>query len=148
MREQVVDAVSGAFMCVSHQMWREVGGLDVTYPHSGEDLELCWQVQQRGGRVVFVPDALAQHELEASVSQAPPQIDVLRWFGLIKFTRRNDGPVVASLLRLALALRTSVLLLAALARIPGARQRNVARARLLWRWALLGDLPSLPETTI
>ena len=141
-----VDAVSGAFMLVSRAAWDAAAGLDTAYPHSGEDLDLCWRVKQSGGCVVFVPAARAVHELEASVRQAPAEIDVLRWLGTVRFARRKDGRAAALALRATLALQTSALLLARAFRLPAARGRDVVRAGLLWRWAVLNAVPPLPST--
>jgi GT2 family glycosyltransferase len=139
-----VEAVSGALMLFPATVWRELGGLDEGYPHSSEDLEICLRAQRVGIPVVFEPRAGARHVHEASVSQAPAGIDVLRWMGSVRFAAALEGRARAALLRGWLVLYSSAVIVAA---SFGVRRsaRSVNRARLLWRWAALGTVPSLPH---
>jgi GT2 family glycosyltransferase len=138
-----VDAVSGAFMLVPRDLWTKVGGLDEAYPHAGEDLAICLAAHRAGADVVFEPRSRAIHIGETSVSQAPAEIDVLRWIGSVRFAREYEGLFEAALLRAVLSVYSgSVLTLNAL----GFRRsgRSARRARLLWKWAVLGLAPQLP----
>lgn len=143
-RRREVDAVSGACMLVPAAMWRELGGLDEDYPHSGEDLDLCLRARRAGARVVYQPAARATHEHEASVRQAPPEIDVLRWAGAVRFVGVHRGPLAALVVRTALASHAAAVVGAgALGYTRSAR--SLRRARLVGRWALTGARPALPS---
>jgi N-acetylglucosaminyl-diphospho-decaprenol L-rhamnosyltransferase len=142
-----VDAVSGAMMLVPRELWSAVGGLDEGYPHAGEDLAICLAAWRHGASVVFSPGASAIHEHEASVVQAPAAIDVLRWLGSVRFTLEHEGRTAAVLLRIALCFYSAAVLVAA--RLGADRsRRSVERARLLWRWAMLGRTPLLPQRAV
>ena len=143
-RRAAVDAVSGALMLVPRELWTKIGGLDEAYPHAGEDLAICLAAKRAGADVVFEPRSRAVHIGETSVAQAPAEIDVLRWIGSVRFAREYEGRFRAALLRAVLSVYSgSVLTVTALgfARSP----RSARRARLLWKWSVLGLAPQLPE---
>lgn len=56
-----VDAVSGACMLLSRQAFEDVGGFCHDYFMYAEDIQLCWDVSRRGGRIVFQPRAVVTH---------------------------------------------------------------------------------------
>jgi N-acetylglucosaminyl-diphospho-decaprenol L-rhamnosyltransferase len=143
-RRTSVDAVSGAFMLIHRELWTKVGGLDEAYPHAGEDLAICLAAKRAGADVIFEPRSRAVHIGETSVAQAPAEIDVLRWIGSVRFAREYEGRFRAALLRAVLCVYSaSALAMTAtgFARSP----RSARRARLLWKWAVLGLAPQLPE---
>jgi GT2 family glycosyltransferase len=143
-RRAPVDAVSGALMLIPRDLWTKIGGLDEAYPHAGEDLAICLAAKRAGADVVFEPRSRAVHIGETSVAQAPAEIDVLRWIGSVRFAREYEGRFRAALLRAVLSVYSgSVITVTALgfARSP----RSARRARLLWKWAVLGSAPQLPE---
>ena len=45
-------AVTGACMLVDGSLWRDLGGLDESYPFGLEDIDFCLRARQRGRRVV------------------------------------------------------------------------------------------------
>jgi len=49
-----VDAVSGSFMMLRHEMFVQVGGLDESYFMYGEDLDWCYRIRQAGWRIFYV----------------------------------------------------------------------------------------------
>lgn len=54
--------VSGACLLLSADLWRRVGGFDPDYFLYWEDVDLSARVQQRGGSVRVVPEAVALHD--------------------------------------------------------------------------------------
>ena len=50
-----VDAISGAFMFFTREVYEKVGGFDPKFFMYGEDLDLCYRVQQAGYKVYYVP---------------------------------------------------------------------------------------------
>jgi GT2 family glycosyltransferase len=49
-----VDAISGSFMMMRKKVYEKVGGFDERFFMYGEDLDLCYRVQQAGFKVYFV----------------------------------------------------------------------------------------------
>jgi hypothetical protein len=49
-----VDAISGSFMMMSRDAFEKVGGFDPDFFMYGEDLDLCYRVQQSGYKVCYV----------------------------------------------------------------------------------------------
>lgn len=45
-------AVTGACLLVRAPLWRELGGLDASYPFGLEDVDFCLRARQRGARIV------------------------------------------------------------------------------------------------
>ena len=148
---QEVDAVSGAFFAITRELWRELGGFDDAYLHSGEDLDLFWRAARNGASVWFEPAAKANHLGGASVRQAPLQVDAVRLAGALRLVRRREGMLAAALLRTVLLLRSLIALVLdtlSVHRLSGPRR---ARARALVSLAVHGErdprlrLPVEPE---
>ncbi len=49
-----VDAISGSFMMFSREVYEKVGGLDEEFFMYGEDLDLCYRIQNSGYKVFYV----------------------------------------------------------------------------------------------
>lgn len=49
-----VDAISGSFMMMKKEVLKKVGGFDEQFFMYGEDLDLCYRVQQAGFKVYYV----------------------------------------------------------------------------------------------
>ncbi|MBU0474046.1 MAG: glycosyltransferase [Bacteroidetes bacterium] len=56
-----VDAVSGSFMVFTKEVYEKVGGFDPQFFMYGEDLDLCYRVQQAGYKVFYVPETEIIH---------------------------------------------------------------------------------------
>ncbi len=56
-----VPVISGAFMLMSKYRYSEVGGMDEGYFLHVEDTDFCLQIQEEGGRIVYVPSAEVVH---------------------------------------------------------------------------------------
>lgn len=56
-----VPAISGAFMMIDRQRYYDLGGLDEEYFFHVEDLDFCYQVNEKGGKILFVPDVTPVH---------------------------------------------------------------------------------------
>jgi GT2 family glycosyltransferase len=68
--EHAVDWVSGACLLVRRSVLEQVGGLDETFFHYGEDVDLCARVWEAGWEVRYVPTAVALHDGGASAPRA------------------------------------------------------------------------------
>lgn len=56
-----VDAISGSFMFFTREVYNKVGGFDPQFFMYGEDLDLCYRVQQAGYKVCYIPDTEIIH---------------------------------------------------------------------------------------
>lgn len=56
-----VDAISGAFFFVRADLAEDIGWWDDDYYWYGEDLEFCYQIKERGAKVMFLPNIKTLH---------------------------------------------------------------------------------------
>lgn len=56
-----VDALSGAFMLVRRQAYKEVGGFDEQFFMYGEDLDWCYRIKLAGWKIFYLPAAEVIH---------------------------------------------------------------------------------------
>jgi hypothetical protein len=61
-----VDVVSGGFLMLTMQTWKQLGGFDETYRIYGEDQDLCLRAAALGFRPSITPDAEIVHAFGAS----------------------------------------------------------------------------------
>lgn len=56
-----VDAISGAFFFVREEIAKEIGWWDEDYFWYGEDIEFCFQIKERGWKIMFLPKIKTLH---------------------------------------------------------------------------------------
>lgn len=56
-----VDAISGSFMMMKREVYEKAGGFDEDYFMYGEDLDLCYRIQQAGYKVFYVHETQIIH---------------------------------------------------------------------------------------
>ncbi len=56
-----VDAISGSFMMMKREVYEKTGGFDEDYFMYGEDLDLCYRIQQAGYKVYYVHETQIIH---------------------------------------------------------------------------------------
>jgi GT2 family glycosyltransferase len=61
LSNRVAEHIPGCNMAFRHDVLQEVGGCDPIYRVAGDDVDLCWRVQQAGGTIGFHPAALVWH---------------------------------------------------------------------------------------
>jgi len=59
--ENEVDAVSGSFFCVRKTVYEQVNGFDEDFFLYGEDLDICYRIQQAGYHNYYVPNSAIIH---------------------------------------------------------------------------------------
>jgi N-acetylglucosaminyl-diphospho-decaprenol L-rhamnosyltransferase len=131
-----VDWVSGACFAVRRDVLEELGGLDESFFHYSEDVDICERIRRSGREVRFVPGARAEHEGGASAPRARllPILAASR----IRYSAKHDPqPVV-------LALRASVALGAA-THVVVARNAASRRGHLRALGVALRPLPAEPS---
>jgi N-acetylglucosaminyl-diphospho-decaprenol L-rhamnosyltransferase len=78
-----VPAISGAFMLITLDDYRSVGGMDEGYFLHVEDLDFCFAMSRSGGTVLFVPQIKVVHH--KSTSRVSPIF--IEWHKAMGFTR-------------------------------------------------------------
>ena len=66
-----MDSGTAAAMCFQKEALDAVGYFDEAFFMYGEDLDLCYRLKQRGGRIYYLPDAVVIHYKGASSGQRP-----------------------------------------------------------------------------
>ena len=67
LSDHVAEHIPGCNMAFRHEVLQEVGGCDPLYRVAGDDVDLCWRVQQAGGTLGFHPAALVWHHRRNSL---------------------------------------------------------------------------------
>ncbi len=57
----------GCNLGVRRTTWEAVGGFDETYVGGHEEVDFAWRVQEQGGSIEFVPDAVVDYRLRGSL---------------------------------------------------------------------------------
>lgn len=97
-----VEWVSGACFLVRRTVLDELGGLDESFFHYSEDIDLCARVWQAGYEVRYVPDAVAVHEGGASAPRT--RLLAILAASRIRYSAKHDSPPVALAVRASVAL--------------------------------------------
>jgi hypothetical protein len=130
-----VEAISGACMFVSRDVFTQVGGFTETYFMYGEDLDLCFKIKQAGYRVYHTGETnVIHHGCGSSRQDSQAHSDVIMRESVYRFLRLNRGIASANCYRVAMTC-------AALIRIPLivtllGFERSFARSLRKW-WSIL-----------
>jgi N-acetylglucosaminyl-diphospho-decaprenol L-rhamnosyltransferase len=74
-----VGMVTGCFLLVPHDLWRELRGFDERYFMYGEDVDLAFRARRAGYRPIVCPDACIVHDVgKASASRADKLVLVFK----------------------------------------------------------------------
>lgn len=97
-----VDWVSGACFLVRRTVHEQIGGLDESFFHYSEDIDVCARIWNAGYEVRYVPDAFAEHEGGASAPRSAllPILAASR----IRYANKHDSRQVAFANRIGVAL--------------------------------------------
>lgn len=87
-----VDAVSGSFMFCRSALIQELNGFDDRFFMYGEDLDLCYRVQEAGYHVTYVPDTTIVHYKGESSKSAPFDSLIAFYRAMDQFVRKHFGP--------------------------------------------------------
>ena len=97
-----VEWVSGACFLVRRTVLEQLGGLDESFFHYSEDMDICARIWKAGYEVRYVPGAVAEHEGGASAPRHGllPILAASR----IRYANKHDSRLVALLGRAGVAL--------------------------------------------
>jgi len=61
LNDRVAEHIPGCNMAFYRWSLREIGGFDPIYRRAGDDVDICWRLQQRGYRIGFSPAGFVWH---------------------------------------------------------------------------------------
>ncbi|WP_242512347.1 glycosyltransferase family 2 protein [Pseudolysobacter antarcticus] len=94
-----VEAVSGALMFVSREVFEKIGGFDPGYFLHCEDIDLCRRVRDAGYRVLFASDLRVIHRQGSSSRHRPVFVARHKHHGMWRWFRKFDPAARNPLLR-------------------------------------------------
>ncbi len=108
-KERHVDFVSGGFMMVRKNLWRQMGGFDENFFMYIEDMELCFRARKKKLKVLFSNSATIQHVGQASSNRTFAVVNIYK--GLLYFHKKHMGAVSFFLVRTLLILKAILLVI-------------------------------------
>jgi GT2 family glycosyltransferase/membrane protein implicated in regulation of membrane protease activity len=68
LSDEEAEHIPGCNMAFRREVLEEIGGFDPRFRVAGDDVDICWRVQDAGGRLGFSPAALVWHHPRDSVA--------------------------------------------------------------------------------
>jgi glycosyltransferase involved in cell wall biosynthesis len=68
LTDEVAEHIPGCNMAFWRDSLNAVGGFDPTFHAAGDDIDICWRLQDRGGRIGYAPSALVWHRRRSTVA--------------------------------------------------------------------------------
>jgi GT2 family glycosyltransferase len=65
--DRVAEHIPGCNMAFRRGALEAIGGFDSTFRVAGDDVDLCWRLQERGGTLGFHPSAVVWHHRRSSI---------------------------------------------------------------------------------
>ncbi len=138
---QQVTVISGAFLLIRADVWREVGGFDERFFMYAEEVNLCARVAQLGYEIWSDPSIVMIHDAGSGAPESTSRrCNTLR--GNATFVRKHHGPIAAECACVSMVLHEVIRLLyahtplrvrdAVRARQQRKRCREVLAARSVW----------------
>jgi O-antigen biosynthesis protein len=84
-----VDAVSGSFLCMRSDLYRQIGGYDEDFFMYGEDLDICYRVKLLGKRNFYHPGTKVIHFKGESAKSAPLRSFLYFYEAMLIFSRKH-----------------------------------------------------------
>src|SRR5262249_40201259 len=67
LADQIAEHIPGCNMAFRRTALMQVGGFDPRFRVAGDDVDLCWRLQKRGGTIGFCPAAMVWHHRRCSL---------------------------------------------------------------------------------
>lgn len=145
---QPVEAISGACVMVKRAVFEQVGGFSEDYFMYSEDIDLCYNLTERGWKNYYLPKAAVVHHGGGSSSVAVSQFAIVMMRQSIwLFLRKTRGDfyagfyrcttMIAALLRILLLLLTLPIL--EVFRRGEAWRCSLGKWQAVFRWVFLGQ---------
>jgi glycosyltransferase involved in cell wall biosynthesis len=68
LSDEIAEHIPGCNMSFRKEALLEIGGFDPVYRAAGDDVDVCWRIQQKGQTIGFHPSAVVWHHRRNSVS--------------------------------------------------------------------------------
>ena len=65
--DETAEHIPGCNMAFRKSALAEIGGFDTTYTAAGDDVDICWRLQERGHTIGFSPSAIVWHHRRKTV---------------------------------------------------------------------------------
>jgi GT2 family glycosyltransferase len=65
--DRIAEHVPGCNIAIRRDALLAIGGFNPIYLRAGDDVDVCWRLQERGGTIGFAPAALVWHHHRASI---------------------------------------------------------------------------------
>jgi GT2 family glycosyltransferase len=65
--DRIAEHVPGCNFAVRREALLDIGGFNPIFLRAGDDVDVCWRLQARGGRIGFSPGALVWHHHRSSI---------------------------------------------------------------------------------
>lgn len=132
---------SGACLIVRREKYLEVGGLDAEFFAHQEEIDLCWRLRARGGKILLAPSSIVYHVGGASLDAQNPKKTYLNFRNNLLMLYKNlpmARLLITCLIRLVLDIVVCLRYL-----LSG--QVGHARAVLLAWWHAIARYPSFRQ---
>jgi len=102
-----VDAISGSFMMMRKEVYKKIGGFDERFFMYGEDLDICYRVQQTGYKVYYVHSTQIIHYKGESTKRSDLDETKVFYNAMHLFVKKHFSSffLVEIILRTAITLR-------------------------------------------
>ncbi|MDO9575174.1 MAG: glycosyltransferase family 2 protein, partial [bacterium] len=88
-KTQEVDQPSASAILIRGDLIRKIGGLDVRYPLYMNDIELCYQIKEKGLKIYYLKDGEIYHT-RGSSTRLEKSKSILYWhFGMIRYLKEH-----------------------------------------------------------
>jgi len=84
-----VDAISGSFMMLRREVYRQVGPLDERFFMYGEDLDWCYRVKQAQWKIYYVPKTKIIHYKGASSGKSRKDTLLMFYRAMLQFVQKH-----------------------------------------------------------
>lgn len=80
-----VDQPMGSCLLLRRKVFQEIGVFDEQFPIFFNDVDLCYRIKKRGGKLYFLPEAKALHYKGGSTRQAKPEMILSAHLSFFRF---------------------------------------------------------------
>ena len=87
--QREVDAVSGACLFITTDLYTQIGGFDEAFFMYGEDIDLCMQVKKRGYKVYYSPQSYIIHFKGKSSAQRVIKSRIAFYEAMLLFSKKH-----------------------------------------------------------
>lgn len=129
---------TGACLIVRRAAYLETGGLDARFFAHQEEIDLCWRLRARGGRILLAPKSIVYHVGGASLDAASPRKSYLNFRNNLLMLYKN---MPTTRLLWVLPLRLVLDLVACVQMLVGAKPAHAGAVLRAW-WDALCMMPS------